>query len=200
MDNRFSVAFAGGVRRGARAVTVAAIAAALALVVALGAGCAPYSDRPIDPQTGIRNFAKVSDTLYRGGQPDVEGYFRLMKMGIRTVISLRTLEADRRVVETLGLRYIHISFKTGHPEDEDVLEFLKAATDPVNQPVFVCCHWGADRTGMMVAVYRMVVQGWTREAALREMYDMGYHPGWDDIREYVEHLDVERVRSKLRGS
>jgi len=179
-----------------------------ALLAALGcmailstAGCAAtYSDRPVDPETGILNFAKVSDALYRGGQPDAQGFARLKAMGVRTVVSLRTFDLDRPLLKGLGLKYVHISFKAGHPEDKDVVAFLKVVTDPANQPVFVHCKWGADRAGMMAAVYRVVVQGWARDQALDEMRDMGFSDGWHGIEEYVEHLDAAALRHKMKDA
>jgi len=177
----------------------AALAAALSLVGVSGCG-GQYRDLPVDGETGILNFAKVSDGLYRGGQPDAEGFARLKARGIRTVVSLRTFNVDRPLLRGLGLEYCHISFKAGHPEDEDVVEFLQVATDPTRQPVFVHCQWGCDRTGMMVAAYRVVVEGWSRARALDEMRRMGFNNDWHGIEEYVEHLDAAALRKAMAAA
>ncbi len=100
----------------------------------------------------------------------------------------------------LGLKYLHISFKAGHPETEDVLEFLKTVEDPANRPVFVHCKWGTDRSGMMTAVYRIAVEGWSKEEALDEMRAMGFNEAWDSISNYVERLDVPALHERLRES
>jgi len=174
---------------------VAACAAALGLL----AGCSvSHSDRPVDPETGILNFAKVSDGVWRGGQPSAESFAKLKAMGVRTVVSLRTFEVDRRLLKGLGLKYLHISFKAGHPETEDVLEFLKTVEDPANRPVFVHCKWGTDRSGMMVAAYRIVLEGWSKEQALEEMRAMGFNEGWDSLRDYIEELDAAAIQERLR--
>ena len=69
-------------------------------------------------------------------------------------------------------------------------------------PVLVHCWHGADRTGMVVALYRMVEQGWTREAAIEEMLEggYGYHSVWKDIITFLETVDVEALRRALRSN
>jgi protein tyrosine/serine phosphatase len=177
----------------------ALLAAAGCAAILLAAGCSiSHSDRPVDPETGVLNFARVSDGLYRGGQPSAESFAKLKAMGVRTVVALRTFDVDQRLLEGLGLKYLHISFIAGHPETEDVLEFLKTVEDPANQPVFVHCKWGTDRSGMMTAVYRIVVEGWSKEEALEEMHTMGFNEAWDSISDYVARLDVPALHERLR--
>jgi tyrosine-protein phosphatase SIW14 len=176
------------------------IFAGLAAATLLSAGCpTSYSDRPVDPETGILNFAKVSDALYRGGHPSAEGFAKLKGRGVRTVVSLRTFNVHRSRLRGLGLRYVHISFKAGHAEDEDVVRFLKVMADPANHPVFVHCKWGTDRSGLMAAVYRMVVEGWPRERAIAEMRAMGYEEDkWPQMRDYLERLDAAALQKKVK--
>ena len=178
------------------------ISAALVAATLLSAGCpTSHSDRPVDPETGILNFAKVSDALYRGGHPSAEGFAKLKGLGVRTVVSLRTFNVHRSRLEGLGLRYVHISFKAGHPEDEDVVRFLKVMADPANHPVFVHCKWGTDRSGLMAAVYRLVVEGWPRERAIAEMRAMGYEEDkWPQMRDYLERLDAAALRRKVAAT
>ena len=165
-----------------RAAASVAVALATALMIAGASGCGgKYRDLPVDAETGILNFAKVSDALYRGGQPDAQGFARLKTMGIRTVVSLRTFNVDRPLLKGLGLEYYHISFKAGHPEDEDVVQFLRIVTAPAHEPVFIHCKWGCDRTGMMVAAYRVVIEGWSPARALDEMRRMGFNDDWHAI-------------------
>lgn len=121
-------------------------------------------------------------------------------MGVKTVVCLRMLDRDRPHLAGLGLRYLHISFKHWHPEDEDVVAFLKVVDTPENQPVFVHCSKGVDRTGMMVALYRILVQGWPKPKALEEMERMGFHQIWEPIEDYVEHLNVADLKRKLRDA
>lgn len=155
---------------------------------------------PRNDIAGLPNFAKISDTLYRGAQPTAEGFKELKKMGVKTIINLHAFASDRDLIKGLGFQYLHISFKTWHAEDEDVVKFLKAVTDPANGVVFVHCEHGSDRTGMMVAIYRMFVQGWSFEKAIAELPRFGFHETWQNIRNYLKAFDVESMRHKVQSA
>ncbi|MBI3202347.1 MAG: tyrosine-protein phosphatase [Myxococcales bacterium] len=155
------------------------------------AGWAQALERP-----GLPNLHRVSPVYFRGAQPTAEGMAELQKLGVRTVVNLRAVHSDRDEIGSLPLGYEHISAKAWHGEDEDVVRFLRIATDPQKQPVFVHCQHGADRTGTMTAMYRIVVQGWTKQEAIREMTqgDYGFHSIWKNLIEYVQNVDVEKIR------
>jgi protein tyrosine phosphatase (PTP) superfamily phosphohydrolase (DUF442 family) len=185
--------------------TTGAAARLLLALVATAGGCRATTcpdnagaARPgAEAVEGVPNYAKVSDALHRGGQPTKRGFAELSRRGIRAVVSLRVFNIYRKRLAGHGFRHYHISFKHIHPEDEDVLAFLAIVSDPRNQPVFVHCREGVDRTGMMVAVYRMVVQGWSKERALAEMKDMGFNEINEPIEDYIEDLDVIEVKCRL---
>jgi protein tyrosine phosphatase (PTP) superfamily phosphohydrolase (DUF442 family) len=145
---------------------------------------------------GVPNLHKVSDTLYRSAQPTAQGMKNLKQMGIKTVVNLRSFHSDRKEISSTGLGYEHIYMKAWHPERQDIVRFLKIVTDPSRAPVLVHCLHGADRTGTMSAIYRIVVQGWSKEAAVREMTDGGYnfHALFGNLPKWIEDLDVESVK------
>jgi protein tyrosine phosphatase (PTP) superfamily phosphohydrolase (DUF442 family) len=182
---------------GTRDRTKVCLGLALAGLACAAAGCTVPSARPADPVTGIPGFVKVSDELYRSAQPNARGFGEARELGVRTVVSLRTLASDRHRLRGLGMKYVHIACNSVHPEEEDVLAFLKIVTDPENQPVLVHCHRGADRCGMMTAAYRVVVQGWDKRRALEEMHDLGFNDGLAPIERYIERLDPDALRQKL---
>lgn len=148
---------------------------------------------------GVPNFHQVSTNLYRSAQPTAEGMRNLKAAGIVTVVNLRSFNSDRSEIRGTGLSYEHIYMKAWHPEREEILRFLRVVTNPARTPVLVHCQHGADRTGTMCAAYRMVVQGWTKEAALREMQEggFGFHQVWKNLRPWIEKLDVEALRREL---
>ena len=154
----------------------------------------------VDPAVEeLPNFHRVSDALYRGAQPtSAEGFRHLQEMGIKTVVNLRSAHSDRKLLAGTDLAYESIDMKAWHAEDEDVVRFLKIVTDPDRQPVFVHCQHGADRTGTMCAIYRIVVQGWDKEDAIREMTQggFGYHPIWTNLPKYLRTLDVQAIRGQ----
>jgi protein tyrosine/serine phosphatase len=147
---------------------------------------------------GLPNLHKVTDNLYRGAQPTAEGFKNLKEMGIKTVVNLRAFHSDRDELKGLDLSYENIDVKTWHAEDEDLVRFLKIVTDKTKMPVFVHCQHGADRTGMMVAVYRIAVQGWTKADAMKEMTEggFGWHPMWQNLLEHIEDLDIEALKKE----
>lgn len=177
-------------------------ASLLAGLCALLAGChrpaCPVADVGTDPIAGISAFAKVSPVLYRGDQPEGRaGFAELKRRGIKTIICLRTLDYDSSDMAGLGLRYLHLSVTPGHPEDEDVALFLLAVCDPANQPVFVHCRQGVDRTGIMVAAYRIMVEGWSNRRALAEMEANGFHDSFLTFERYIKHMDRVRLRRQI---
>jgi len=147
---------------------------------------------------GVENFHKVSDQLYRGAQPTAEGMEQLKKLGIKTVINLRSFHSDRDETGDANLGYEHITMKPWHPEDKEVVRFLKTVTDPNRTPAFVHCQRGADRTGTMCAIYRIAVQGWSRTDAIEEMTKggFGFFDGWDNIVDYIRKLDMDEMKTR----
>lgn len=150
---------------------------------------------------GVPNLFKVSDTLYRGDQPTAAGMQELRTLGIKTVINLRSFHSDEDEIEGTGLRQEHIYMKTWHPEREDVVRFMRMVTEPTNAPVLVHCQHGADRTGTMCALYRLTVQDWSKEDAIREMKEggFGFHEVWSNLAPWIEGFDVESLKKELRS-
>jgi len=143
--------------------------------------------KPVPDRTGLPNLYKVTEGLYRGAQPEDEGFDELKSMGIKTVVNLRTFGSDRSECKKSGLDYVKISMQAWNPSDSDVAKFLRVAIDPQRQPIFVHCLHGADRTGMVVAIHRVLIEGWSKEDALKEMTGggFGFHTEFDNLLEYV---------------
>ena len=148
---------------------------------------------------GVPNLHKVSDTLYRSAQPTEEGMKNLKEMGIETIINLRSFHSDRDEIGDTGLAYEHIYMKAWHIEYKEALRFLQIVTNPRRTPVLVHCMHGSDRTGTVCAIYRVAVQDWSKEDAIREMTKggFGFHKVWDNLPEWIEELDIEALRKKV---
>ena len=146
---------------------------------------------------GLTNFFRVSDQLFRGAQPTSAGLQELKKLGVKTVVNLRCEHPDLGELPS-GLGYVAIPMSALRPTDDEVIRFLRIAADRKRAPVFVHCQAGADRTGLMVAVYRIVMQGWSKEAAIEEMTagGYGYHRIFKGIRIFLEKLDVPRLKKE----
>jgi protein tyrosine/serine phosphatase len=182
----------------AAVVAVAAVALAGPAVAAETANTHPSLYATPIEAAGLSNFYRVSDTLYRSAQPTAEGFRSLKRLGVATIINLRSFHSDRGRIGETRLAYEHIYMKSWHPEREDALRFLRIVADPAQQPVLVHCHHGSDRTGAMIAVYRIVMQGWSKEEAVREMTSehFGFHRVWRNLPDWVENLDVDSLRSE----
>ncbi|MEI6178042.1 MAG: dual specificity protein phosphatase family protein [Verrucomicrobiota bacterium] len=145
---------------------------------------------------GVPNLHKVAPGLYRSAQPTGEGMRNLKKMGIATVVNLRSFHSDRDELGDTGLASEHIYMKTWHPEREDVVRFLRMVTDSKHGPLLVHCQHGADRTGAMCAIYRVAVQNWSKKEAIREMTEGGFnfHAIWDNLPSWISDLDMQSLR------
>lgn len=139
----------------------------------------------------LRNFQKVDDHVYRGAQPTESGFQEIAHLGIKTVIDLRDIgehsQADeQKIVSSLGMRYVSIPMHGLSTPKADLVAKVQALfNDPANGPVFVHCKRGADRTGMVVAVYRISHDQWDNKKALQEAKSYGMSFFERAIQHYV---------------
>jgi tyrosine-protein phosphatase SIW14 len=124
---------------------------------------------------GVPNAGQVTANLYRGGQPTTTGFEALANMGINIVVDQRgSREGESERVSKLGMRYVSIPWHCPFPKDETFARFLILLRQNPGKKVFVHCRLGDDRTGMMVAAYRMAEQNWTAAEAKKEMEAFGF--------------------------
>jgi tyrosine-protein phosphatase SIW14 len=171
--------------------SAAALMLAMLASVALAQSEARYTELP--------NFHQVNPQLYRGAQPRAGGIRKLAQLGIRTIINLRGADehtqAEQREAESLGLRYFAVPLAGLHrPSDEQVERVLALINASANQPVFVHCRHGEDRTGLIIAVYRITHDGWTGEQAKTEAKRYGM--SWTQIgmKDYISDYYRDRKR------
>lgn len=165
--------------------------------VVLAEGVTAVPAVPVDLLPGLSNFATVSADLYRGAQPTAEGFRTLAKLGVKTIVNLRAFHDDAKLIEGTGLGYVHIIFEPWNPERGEIITFLKIMADPARRPVFVHCQHGADRTGTMVAAYRMVFQRWSLQQALAELPNFGFHRVWSNLKTFLRSLSSDELRRSL---
>ncbi len=135
---------------------------------------------PVIVGAPIANFRQADAWLYRGGQPDAEGMRYLNELGVRTIISFRwwksAIITEKLAAQAFGIAFesIPLNYWT-YPSLEVVDRFLALLDDQQKRPIYMHCKHGSDRTGVMLAVYRMARQGWTANQAYREMKACGFH-------------------------
>lgn len=128
----------------------------------------------------IKNFHEVTAGLYRGAYPGEKGLCFLKDMGIKTIISFRWRKASRKaeqaLVTALGMNFINIPLTYwSYPRQEQIEDFLALLDEESNYPLFVHCFHGADRTGLLIGIFRIIRCGWSFEDAYREMIKCGFH-------------------------
>ena len=148
---------------------------------------------------GVPNLHRITPLLYRSEQPTALGMQNLEKLGIRTVINLRYFNNDKDEVRGTTLRTAQTRILTWRIGDDHVIEVMRMLKQTENGPFLIHCQHGADRTGLMSAMYRVLEQGWTPADALAELTDggYGYHSVWKNIRRYMESVDVEKLRAAI---
>jgi tyrosine-protein phosphatase SIW14 len=138
----------------------------------------------------LPNFHKVNDKVYRGAQPKSGGLELLKQLGVKTVVNLRDDDARAKQEEAgarvAGLQYFNFPFERwGRPQDKEMEQVLSIINNPANQPVFVYCQHGADRTGVVIAVYRVIHDGWTSQQAKAEAKRYGLKPWQVGMKDYI---------------
>lgn len=149
----------------------------------------------------IVNFHTFGEGLYRGARPDVAGLTYLKNLGVKTVINLQggdlnnaslrwivsrmepgeapaMIQAEKENVEHLGMNFINVPLDSLSDvttlEAQQINFLVKFIQDPKNQPLYIHCEHGADRTGLVVALYQVFIQGWTPQAAYEQMEEFGH--------------------------
>jgi len=126
-------------------------------------------------EKGVPNFGEVTPTLYRGGLLNSTGLTALKKLGVNVVVDTHAnSKHEKEEVESLGMKYVAIPWHCPWPHDEVFARFLQVVHDNKGKKLFVHCRLGDDRTGMMVAAYRMAEEGWSAEEAMNEMRSFGF--------------------------
>ena len=148
---------------------------------------------------GVGNLYRVTPFFYRSAQPSSKGMKELEKMGIVTVINLRNFHNDSDEIRGTNLKEIRIPMNTWKSEEENVVKALRILKDPDGGPYLLHCQHGADRTGLVTAMYRIVFQNWSKEEAIEELTKggYGYHSIWRNIIRFINKADIERIRSAV---
>lgn len=154
----------------------------------------------------LPNFSQVKENLYRGGQPTEAGVKELAKIGVKTIIDLRGEDEnagkEKTWAQAAGIKFVPVNLSNWFkPKTSDIEGVIKEIDAPENQPVFVHCKRGADRTGTVMAVYRISHDNYTAKQALDEAkkFDFGWWQFWmkDYINDYYksnEQLKKENAK------
>jgi tyrosine-protein phosphatase SIW14 len=158
---------------------------------------------------GVPNAGKINDRFYRGAQPTARAFSELKKIGVTTIVDLRTEDSktiiwERQQAESQGMHFVNIPVGGfSAPADQQVAEFLSLFLSNPDEKIFVHCHYGEDRTGVFVASYRMAIDRWPAEQAVHEMHLFGFNARWqprmkDFARDFPYRLTAAPAYSSLK--
>jgi protein tyrosine phosphatase (PTP) superfamily phosphohydrolase (DUF442 family) len=145
----------------------------------------------------VSNLYRIDNGVYRCAQADSAGYSELSEMGISEIINLRSFDADKKYTQA-GMVFHHINMQAEHCNYKKIVRVLRLINNRSGAIVIHCKH-GADRTGLIIALYRIAFQNWTKEEAIDELKNGGYnfHTIYGNIPRYIMKLDIEQLKKDL---
>jgi protein tyrosine/serine phosphatase len=126
-------------------------------------------DQPVADNTPIRNYGTVWEgRLTRSGMPASDsGWVWLHEQGVKSIVTFRR-ENDVDYKKFGFTNILRLPMADDPPSDKRAEEFLQFIQQSANQPVHIHCTAGQSRTGMMAALARYAIDGWSLEEALNE--------------------------------
>jgi tyrosine-protein phosphatase SIW14 len=177
--------------------------ALFSLLIALGSCTSEPVPRPAHwaqpvASNALHNWYRLNADVYRSEQPTRQGFEEIRRMGIRTILNLRSEQSDAALVEGLGLHLVEIPMEAGRFGEDEIVRALRAI-QTAEKPVLVHCQYGSDRTGVVMAMYRIVFEDWTKEDALAELKGggFGFHVYYMNIPRFIRGADVDGFRERL---
>jgi len=170
-------------------IRFARIALLVTTILTLTFAQATFAQNSREQVEGVQNFGRVTEHFFRGGKVTPDGVGRLAEMGVRTIVDLRDEESpgEAEACQQKGIKYFKFPM-SGHdtPNDKAVNEIL-SIIQRAKEPVYVHCSAGKHRSGTIAALYRVRVQGWSREQAWAEQqfYGFGSPEGHPQLYAYV---------------
>ncbi len=163
-------------------------------------------ERGLPTREGIRNFGKVNDALYRGAQPDAPAIANLKRLGVKSIVSLRTPGKDWKMeaaaAQAHGLICTNFPLSGIHSPKGDQVQEVLATIKTLPAPVFVHCQHGCDRTGTIVACYRILYEKWSNQEALQEAERYGISSFERGMKQFIRDFGktgTKSTRSKPRA-
>ncbi|GAB2894005.1 dual specificity protein phosphatase family protein [Uliginosibacterium flavum] len=146
--------------------------------------------------TSVGNLFQVAPDLYRAEQPGKSDVADLKALGIKSFMNLREYHSDSADFEKQGFTRLRHAMAAGSVKSEDLVIVLRQINQAA-KPVLVHCWHGSDRTGFVIAGYRLVFQGWSKAEAIDELRrgGFGYHERtYPNVKKTIEALDVEAIK------
>jgi len=147
----------------------------------------------------FHNLFALNDSVYRSEQPNKKAFKELENFGFKTIINFRRIKIDERKAKNTNLKLVNLPMRSSELTETKIVEALKTINE-AEKPVLLHCWHGSDRTGIIVAAYRIVFEKWSKEDAVSEfrIKEFGYHENWyPNLIELLENLNTEDIRKEL---
>jgi len=146
----------------------------------------------------LSNLHQIDYGIFRSEQPDKLDFANLEKFGITEVLNLRRWHSDEKEAKKTNLILLHVPMRAEKIKDVDVIQALKIIKNRKGNILIHCKH-GSDRTGLIIAMYRIVFQNYTKEQAIKEMTEggFGFHKIYKNIIGYIQQVNVEKIKQEI---
>ncbi len=149
----------------------------------------------------LENLHKVDEKVYRSAQPNAEEFKKLYAYGIRYDLNLRQLHDDEDELSDTPIKTYHIPVNTSEMSYEQLVKSVSYLLKRDGKTLVHCLH-GSDRTGTVIAGYRIGVEGWSKKKAIDEFVNggFGFHSFWfPNLPKLLNSLDVEQFKKDIRA-
>lgn len=148
--------------------------------------------------TGLENLYKLNDSIFRSEQPDSIEFANLKRIGIKSILNIRTQQKDKAISGNQDFNYYFVRMRAERIRDVEIEKTLKIIKD-APKPILIHCKHGSDRTGIVIAMYRIVFENRTKEEALNELQNGGYSYNkiFINIPRYIKEVNILKIRNNL---
>ena len=148
--------------------------------------------------TGLENLYQLNDSIFRSEQPDSIEFANLKRIGIKSILNIRTQQEDMDISGKQDFNYYFVQMRAEHIRDADIEKSLKIIKD-APKPILIHCKHGSDRTGTVIAMYRIVFENRTKAEALNELRNGGYsyNKVFINIPKYIKKANILKIRNNI---
>lgn len=148
--------------------------------------------------TGLNNLYKLNDSIYRSEQPDSIAFANLKKIGIKSILNITTQQNDTAIPGNQDFNFYFVRMKAERFSDSDIINALTVIRN-APKPILIHCRHGSDRTGVVIAMYRIIYENHTKQEALDELRNGGYgfNTIFVNIPKYIKKVNIAKLRDKL---
>jgi tyrosine-protein phosphatase SIW14 len=149
----------------------------------------------------LQNLYQLNDSIYRCEQPSKKAFKELEKMGIKSDLNLRDNQSDKEFLKKRDIERFRVKMNSEQVTEAQIIEALQDIL-AAPKPILVHCKHGADRTGVVIAFYRMVFCNWTKQQAIDELKNGGYHfkTKYVNIIKLIEKANIKIIKKAVYTS